>query len=269
MAELHVEEVAPGVGALVANWHDSWWQAPDAASQVAAVVERAFAAGLHRVEVELPADLHVARRVLHRAALRPEGRTRRRLTGADGIPVDAVRLARLAHDPPPGTRDAFLGVLNASLPTKRVIAQGIVRNGQGEVLLCELTYKTEWDLPGGVVDPHESPASGLVREVAEELGIALPVGALLAVDWLPPYRQWDDALLCAFDLGVVSDLPGRARLEAREIVALHWCPPRGLADHVAPYAARLVTEAVRAAELGHGPVYLEDGLPYAAASDRG
>lgn len=54
---------------------------------------------------------------------------------------------------------SFIARLNERLPTKRVIAQGTLCNERGEVLLCELTYKREWDLPGGVVDKFESPAA--------------------------------------------------------------------------------------------------------------
>ena len=95
-----------------------------------------------------------------------------------------------------------ISILNARLPKKRTIAQGVLRNPAGEVLLCELSYKKEWDLPGGVVDPGESPATCVEREVEEELGIQVTAGRLLAVNWLPPWRGWDDALLYLFDLGV-------------------------------------------------------------------
>jgi 8-oxo-dGTP pyrophosphatase MutT (NUDIX family) len=155
-------------------------------------------------------------------------------------------------------RAEFLAHLNATLPTKRVIAQGVIRDGAGSVLLCELTYKLEWDLPGGVVDPSESPAQTVVREVREELGVGLVPRALLAVNWLPRYRQWDDALLLVFDLGTVPDLVERAVLERREIRAVHWCVPQDLDDHAAPYVARHL-RAVLAADPSAGPIYLEDG----------
>ena len=83
-----------------------------------------------------------------------------------------------------------ISILNARLPKKRTIAQGVLRNPAGEVLLCELSYKKEWDLPGGVVDPGESPATCVEREVEEELGIHVAAGRLLAVNWLPPWRGW-------------------------------------------------------------------------------
>lgn len=142
-------------------------------------------------------------------------------------------------------RLAAIRFLNAKLPKKRVIAQGIVRATDGRVLLCELTYKKDWDLPGGVVDPGESPAQCVVREVHEELGLHLSVEALLAVNWLPPYRGWDDALLCLFDLGTVeADLLEQAVLSPREIKGAYWVTPQELAGHVAPYTAAMVAEVL-------------------------
>ncbi len=91
-------------------------------------------------------------------------------------------------------------MLNAELPTKRLIAQGLVRDAAGSLLLCELTYKRDWDLPGGVVDPGESPASCLVREIREELGIEVTVGRLVAVNWLTPWLGWQDAVVHVFEV---------------------------------------------------------------------
>lgn len=158
-------------------------------------------------------------------------------------------------------RASFLHTLNARLPRTRCIAQGLVRDGAGRVLLCELTYKREWDLPGGVVDPFESPASTLAREVGEELGVALAVGPLLAVNWLPPYRQWDDALLLVFDLGVHPDLLERVRLQRRELRAVHWCDDEQVAAHTAPYVQRHLAHLLARGGAAGGAAYLEDGAP--------
>lgn len=175
-----------------------------------------------------------------------------------GQPADVTLLARLADDPEPGTRASFLAMLNATLPRTRVISQGVIRDGQGRILLCELTYKSDWDLPGGVVDPHESPRTALAREVAEELGLQLRPGRLLAVNWLPPYRQWDDAVLFVFDLGELPDLLDRVVLETRELASIHWVRRDEIGAHVAPYAARHLA-TILAADPSHVPLMLEDG----------
>lgn len=171
---------------------------------------------------------------------------------------------RETHGPPrrdlstEESRLAFIRELNRRLPTKRTIAQGVLRDHTGRVLLCELTYKQEWDLPGGVVDPHESPAACLVREVREELGLEVEAGDLLAVNWLPPWRGWDDATLFLFDLGTADHgLMERAQLLEREIRAVHWCGDAEAEAHAAPYTMRML----RSLDGATGTLYLEDGEP--------
>lgn len=222
--------------------------------------------GLQRVTAYPEPLDHASLRTAGRAGLRREGIVRsagRAWSGADGAEQDTgagrsdrVQLARLATDPEPTSRDGFIGVLNAGLPTKRAIAQGLIRNDAGKILLCELSYKNEWDLPGGVVDPHESPAHAVVREIREELDIAVVPQSLVAVNWLPSWRGWDDAVLFVFDLGIADDVIDRASLEPQEIRSLHWCTLEDVERRAAPYVTRLLR---RLAEHPAGTAYLEDG----------
>ena len=156
------------------------------------------------------------------------------------------------------SRRTAINILNARLPRKRNIAQGLLRNEDGEVLLCELAYKAEWDLPGGVVDPKESPAACLVREISEELGVALGIERLVTVNWLPPWRGWDDAVLFLYQLGTVPrSFTDGLTLLRREIRAVHWVAPQDVASHVAPYNARMLEQVLEGDDTGH-PLYLEN-----------
>jgi 8-oxo-dGTP pyrophosphatase MutT (NUDIX family) len=128
---------------------------------------------------------------------------------------------------------------------------------EGRVLLCELSYKREWTCPVGS-STGESPATCVEREIFEELGLTVKVGRLLAVNWLPPWRGWDDALLYLFDLGVhhAGELDPALFLR-REIAGAHWRSIADAAAHVAPYTARMLEVA---ADAEH-PLYLENSEP--------
>lgn len=214
--------------------------------------------GVERVEAHVDDTDRDAVRAAMRAGLRKEGIARGAM-GPGGVRRDVLQLARLREDAGPDTREGFIAQLNSALPTKRAIAQGVLRDAAGRVLLCELVYKREWDLPGGVVDPLESPAECVVREVREELGLDVAVRSLLAVNWLPPWRGWSDATVFVFDLGTVDEkLLARTTLQAREIRAVHLAGEEEWEARVAPYNQRLL--AFLSAHQGP-TAYLEDGLP--------
>jgi len=209
------------------------------------VLEHAFdERELLRVEARVPVDRTEDVRAASISGLRREGIAR----GAGDAP-DRALLARLHDDPPATSRDGFIALLNAGLPTKRVISQGLLRDPQGRVLLCRLTYKQEWDLPGGVVEVGESPADGLVRELQEELGLTVQVRDLLTVNWLPAWRGWDDACIFLFDLGVVdASYVDEMVLQPTEIVSVHWCDPETVHEKATAAAIELL-DAVAGGDL--------------------
>jgi ADP-ribose pyrophosphatase YjhB (NUDIX family) len=210
--------------------------------------------GFRRVEARVPVDRLTDVRAASICGLRREGIIR----GAPGE-ADRALLARLVDDPPANSREGFIALLNAGLPTKRIIAQGLLRDADDRILLCRLTYKPEWDLPGGVVEVGESPADGLVRELQEELGITVSVNGLITVNWLPAWRGWDDACVMLFDLGVAdASVTDSMQLQPTEIAGVEWCDEETIALH-ATAAARELLEAVRTGgirpyrESGPGP----------------
>ena len=94
--------------------------------------------------------------------------------------------------------------------TPRVASGVLFRDADNRVLLVKPTYKQGWDIPGGYVEPGESPKQAAVREVTEELGVTLPVGRLLVIDWAPQDGE-GDKLLFVFDGGVIDPVHSRAR----------------------------------------------------------
>lgn len=239
-------------GALTASirWNSRLEQPFTVARALRLAIGHAFAElGVGRIEVRIPIDRGADVRAASIGGMRREGIIR---TPGDG--PDDVLMSRLVGDPPAVSREGFIQILNAGLPTKRVISQGLIRDEQGRVLLCELTYKKEWDLPGGVIEVGEAPAAGLVRELEEELGITLEVRGMLTVNWLPAWRGWDDACIFLFDLGVVdSSITTGMTLQKSEIKSVRWCDPETVRDN----AAAAAIELLEAVEAGALPTYRE------------
>ena len=151
----------------------------------------------------------------------------------------------------------------ARMPRKRVGAGAVVRDGEGRVLLVEPRYKPHWDLPGGVVEAGESPLDGCRRELAEELGLDLPVTRLLVVDWVPQQGVWHDALLFVFDGGVLTPEQAAAvRVPPDELHAARFVPLAEGAAHLRPSTVRRLVSALAVLATGSpAPVHLQFGRP--------
>ncbi len=255
MSDSHptVETVDEGVARVTwpAQLHAAdLWAAVDV---VRRVVDEALA-GHGRVETWVAAEDQAAQRVATWSGLRREGVMR-------GVGGDLIVYARLESDAPVSEPGGFRSLLNSFLPRKRAISQLLVRDTDDRVLLCELTYKRDWDLPGGVVEVGESPKLAVAREVREELRLDLVPGDLLLTDWLPPWGGWDDAVCLVFDGGThdASILDAMVR-EEREIRSARFCTLDEVRARCADFTARRV-EAALGNVHGAAAAYAESGRP--------
>lgn len=229
---------------------DGDWRA--AVDVLREVVDRALAEH-PRVEAHVDVDDPQSLRVATWAGLRREGVMR-------GTASDVVVFARLRGDTPVHEPGGFRALLNSFLPRKRAISQMLVRDRAGRVLLCGLTYKPDWDLPGGVVEVGESPQLAVSREVAEELGLEIAAGRLLLTDWLPAWGGWDDALCLVFDGGVHdASITERIVREDWEIRTAEFCTPEQVRERALDFTARRVEAALAGLEDGAAPGYTESG----------
>lgn len=195
---------------------------------------------LRRLQVELPEWDKAARVALHRCGFRLEGRLRSALEVEPGIYRDILVYSRLAVDPVYGAR-GFSGVLDSILPTKRLIAHALFRDEAGRVLLLETSYKNDWELPGGVVEPGEPPRLAAEREITEEIGLRLRLDQPLIADWMPPYLGWSDAVEFIFDGGVLDAATAAAVApQDPEIRAAHWVEPHEVPERVTALSARRI-----------------------------
>ncbi|MCZ4500050.1 MAG: hydrolase [Marmoricola sp.] len=214
-----------------------------------------FGAGHLRIEALVDPDDEAAQRIATFSGLMREGVAR---SVVDGL--DRIVYARLADDTPVEDPMGFRRLLNSFLPRKRAIGQMLIRADDDRVLLCQLTYKKDWDLPGGVVEVGESPMVAVGREVTEELGLVLETGPLILTDWLPPWGGWDDAVCLVFDGGVhpVSIVDDIVR-QQREIRSAKFCTIEEVHELCADFTARRVVSALINLTDQPGPSYTESG----------
>lgn len=120
----------------------------------------------------------------------------------------------------------------ASLPTSYLAASGLITDPDGRVLLVDPNYREHWTMPGGVVEHGEAPHLACEREVAEEVGLAVRSGRLLAVHWSAPRPPRPRPFLSfVFDCGTVAaDTPIRLQEEELDGVRVRRARP-GAAPH--------------------------------------
>lgn len=101
-----------------------------------------------------------------------------------------------------------------------------------DVLLILRKQNGLWDLPGGKIEPDETPAEGLAREVREELGLSLPATPTDSGRWLRRRTGRPDVMIHFFTVrleGAHADI----RL-SDEHVGWRWVDAAALRRHEMP-----------------------------------
>src|SRR5688500_4515350 len=133
-------------------------------------------------------------------------------------------LAQLHPDPPP----------HAGEGDKQVeVVAGVIADARGRILLARRTEGRDlaglWEFPGGKREPGESAESALARELREELGIEVEIGApVIAGPQRYPHKQLRP------DVRHIRAWHGSAK--GHEGQALAWVPPARWASYPMPPA---------------------------------
>ncbi|MFC9623116.1 NUDIX domain-containing protein [Streptomyces sp. NPDC056930] len=153
----------------------------------------------------------------------------------------------------------------AGLPRVLAAAATVFRDARGRVLLVEPNYRDGWALPGGTVesDEGESPRQAARRETAEEIGLDLKPGRLLAIDWARgPKRPPIAAYL--YDGGVLDEAELKAiRLQEEELLSWALVERDDLDRYLHGGLALRLRAALDVLDSSSGAVELEDGRPAA------
>jgi 8-oxo-dGTP pyrophosphatase MutT (NUDIX family) len=103
-----------------------------------------------------------------------------------------------------------------------------IRNDDGHVLCLRQNYAPfRWTLPGGRVEPRESPLDALHREVLEETGRRIEILSFIGAYAVP----FADDLVLAFAASSTEPVAWQAN---GEIAELAWFAPDALPEPMSP-----------------------------------
>jgi len=130
---------------------------------------------------------------------------------------------------------------------QRLAAYALIVDGSGRVLLARQPdgrrYRGRWSLPGGGVDHGEHPEQAVIREVREETGVDVRVGALLDVISDVATAERRRRILHTVRLIYLATVTAAEPHAPRQPLTEHarWCArPEWQALALAPFTARVL-----------------------------
>jgi 8-oxo-dGTP pyrophosphatase MutT (NUDIX family) len=127
-----------------------------------------------------------------------------------------------------------------------VSVKGVVIRA-GKVVLLR-NERDEWELPGGKLEPSESPDVCVVREISEELGLQVQAAVLLDT-WVYEIASEVQVLIVTYGCSETAELDAVLSHEHKELA---WFPlsevaglrmPAGYKASIGSWLARLTTGA--------------------------
>src|SRR3989344_3885690 len=100
------------------------------------------------------------------------------------------------------------------------VAQKAIIEKEGKILVCKGIGDSVWEFPGGRLHAGETPREGLAREIREELGVSIKIGA--PVDIIRSFhgqtKQWQVFTAYKCTLTDASDIV----MDKEELEELKW-----------------------------------------------
>ncbi len=124
-----------------------------------------------------------------------------------------------------------------SQPKKPIVAKVVFSSAADTILALEPTYKSTWNLPGGVVEAREDPVDAACREVFEELGLVIGTDSLDLAGTI--YNTKDDVLCVVYSYKSILDENAKLKLQVEEVRSYAFITPEvaitKMADYYRPF----------------------------------
>ena len=121
----------------------------------------------------------------------------------------------------------------------------VIRDPSDSVLL-QRSKEGVWNLPAGAVDPGETIAQAMIREVFEETGLTVrPVRLLGVIGAGPCHRityKNGDVIESVTTVLLCEHIAGRLKPQDDETVKLQFFPPAEMPDLSVPYPLEMFTD---------------------------
>lgn len=148
---------------------------------------------------------------------------------------------------------------SAEVPRIPASAGALIHDQDGRLLVLKPSYKKDWTIPGGQIDPDgESPWDACRRETLEECGLVVERARLVCVDFRTRGARRPGGVRFLFDCGQFSqrELAG-IRLQEEEILEHRLVPIEEALELLSGPISRRVAQSIGRTSC----IYLEEGRP--------
>ena len=135
-----------------------------------------------------------------------------------------------------------------TVPRKRLGSGALVTDAAGRVLIVDPSYKSNWEIPGGIVEDGETAPVACERECNEELGVDIPAGRLLVIDQQTDPSEKGDSVMFVYDGGSLE--ASRIDLQDEELQGFRFVDPGELNGLTNERVTRRIRAAVEARASG-------------------
>jgi 8-oxo-dGTP diphosphatase len=147
-----------------------------------------------------------------------------------------------------------------TVPKKPLNCRAILVNQKNEILIVKSPHKAYWTIPGGVIEPGESPREACLREIHEETGLTINRVSLICIDYKKKATEDGDILVMVFNGGLVSPaMQTEIIVDGQEISEARFINSEEAKSYFSSGMASRIAACMEAITTGQ-VVYLENGV---------